>query len=131
MSTAKVLLVDDDPLVRSALRMILTSAGYLVLVAMTGDEAMEKVQAQDPVDVVLLDLKMPGISGFEVCEKIRQIAPIPILIISTLRNRDDKLQASRAGADSYLEKPFGSQQLLSRMRTLCGGRASAEVPSAI
>jgi two-component system, OmpR family, KDP operon response regulator KdpE len=126
MSIAKVLLVDDNPLVRSALRTTLTSAGYAVVEAMTGGEAMEKLETPGAVDMVLLDLKMPDIGGLETCQMIREIDDVPILIISVLRDPQDKRQASEAGADGYIEKPFGIQQLLSRMRSLCGG-AAAEV----
>jgi DNA-binding response OmpR family regulator len=114
----RLLLVDDDPQIRGALRMTLTSAGYMVVEASSGDEALDKVNSQSPVDVVLLDLKMPGMSGLEACQGIRELVDVPILVISALRDREDKLQASGAGADDYLVKPFGIQELLSRIRAL-------------
>src|SRR5271154_4456086 len=113
-NAAKVLLVDDDPLIRRALRTTLMSAGYVVLEAMTGEEALETIDAES-VDVVLLDLRMPGIGGLEACRRIRKVVDTPILVISILRNREDEVQASEAGADDYLVKPFGVQDLLSRM----------------
>jgi two-component system KDP operon response regulator KdpE len=118
MNTAKVLLVDDDPQVRRALRTTLTSAGYVVVEARTGEEAIEEVQAEGAVDMVLLDLKMPGIGGLEACRRIRKIFDVPILVISVLRTQDDKVQAFDAGADDYLVKPFGIQELLSRIHAL-------------
>ncbi|MGA3294127.1 MAG: response regulator transcription factor [Candidatus Acidiferrales bacterium] len=127
MNTAKILLVDDDPPVRRALCTTLTSAGYVVMEAGTGEEALEKVQAEGAVDIVLLDLKMPGIGGLETCRRIRKIVGIPILVISILRDPEDKVQASNAGADDYLVKPFGIQELLSRIRALrrrTGGKES-------
>ena len=115
---AKVLLVDDDPQVRRALRTTLTSAGYAVVEARTGEEALEEVQAGGAVDMILLDLKMPGIGGLEACRRIRQIFDVPILVISVLRTQEDKVQAFEAGADDYLVKPFGIQELLSRIHAL-------------
>src|ERR1700691_3982286 len=117
-SSAKVLLVDDDPQVRRALRTTLTSAGYVVVEARTGEEALEEVQSGGAVDLVLLDLKMPGIGGLEACRRIRVIFDVPILVISVLRTQEDKVQAFDAGADDYLVKPFGIQELLSRIHAL-------------
>ena len=118
MTTAKVLLVDDDPQVRRALRTTLTSAGYVVVEARTGEEALEEVQTEGAVDMILLDLKMPGIGGLEACRRIRKIFDVPILVISVLRTQEDKVQAFDAGADDYLVKPFGIQELLSRIHAL-------------
>lgn len=117
-SPAKVLLVDDEPQVRRALRTTLASAGYVVVEARTGEEALEEVQAGGAVDMVLLDLKMPGFGGLEACRRIRAIFDVPILIISVLRTQEDKVQAFDAGADDYLVKPFGIQELLSRIHAL-------------
>ena len=117
MNAVKVLLVDDDPLIRRAFRAILTSAGYVVLEAMTGEEALEKIHAER-VDVVLLDLRMPGMGGLEACRRIREVAETPIMVISILRNEEDRVQASEAGADDYLVKPFGIRDLLSRIEAL-------------
>jgi two-component system KDP operon response regulator KdpE len=130
MNPAKILLVDDDPLIRRALRATLTSAGYLVVEAMTGEEALEKLQAEGAVYMVLLDLKLPGIGGLEACRRIRKIFDIPILVISILRDPEDKVQASDAGADDYLVKPFGIRELLSRIDALRRRTAALEsIPS--
>jgi two-component system, OmpR family, KDP operon response regulator KdpE len=117
-NAAKVLLVDDDPQLRRALRTILASAGCTVLEAMTGEEALDKVDQEGPVDVILLDLKMPGIGGLEACRRLRENIHTPILVISVRREREDKAQATDAGADDYLVKPFGVQELLSRIQVL-------------
>jgi two-component system KDP operon response regulator KdpE len=116
MNGAEVLLVDDDQQVRRVLRMTLMSAGYTVFEARTGEEALEKVQADGAADMILLDLRMPGIGGFEACRRIRAISDVPILVISIRRDFKDKVEASEAGADDYLVKPFGIQELLSRMQ---------------
>jgi two-component system, OmpR family, KDP operon response regulator KdpE len=126
LNHAKILLVDDDPQVRRALRTTLTSAGYVVVEARTGEEALEEVQAEGAVDMVLLDLKMPGIGGLEACRRIRKIFDVPILVISVLRTQEDKVQAFDAGADDYLVKPFGIQELLSRIHALRRRSAGAE-----
>jgi two-component system KDP operon response regulator KdpE len=117
INAAKVLLVDDDPLVRRALRTTLTSAGYAVVEAWTGEDALEKINAES-ADVVLLDLKMPGMGGLEACRRIREIADTPIMVISILRTEEFRVQASDAGADDYLAKPFGIQDLVSRIEAL-------------
>src|ERR1039458_2091498 len=126
MNPAKILLVDDDSQVRRALRTTLTSAGYIVVEARTGEEALEEVQAEGAADMVLLDLKMPGIGGLEACRRIRKIFDVPILVISVLRTQEDKVQAFDAGADDYLVKPFGIQELLSRMDALRRRAAGSE-----
>jgi len=118
MHLAKILLVDDDPQVRRALRTTLTSAGYVVVEARTGEEAVEEAQGEGGVDMILLDLKMPGIGGLEACRRIRKIFDVPILVISVLRSQEDKVAAFDAGADDYLVKPFGIQELLSRIHAL-------------
>jgi len=118
MHLAKILLVDDDPQVRRALRTTLTSAGYVVVEARTGEEALEEVKAEGAVDLILLDLKMPGMGGIEACRRIRKIFDVPILVISILRTQEDKVQAFDAGADDYLVKPFSIQELLSRIHAL-------------
>lgn len=118
LATAKILLVDDDSGVRRALRTTLTSAGYTVVEARSGEEAIEEVQADGAVNMILLDLKMPGMGGIEACRKIRKISDVPILVISVLRTQEEKVQAFDAGADDYLVKPFGIQELLSRIHAL-------------
>jgi DNA-binding response OmpR family regulator len=127
LSPGKVLVVDDDPPIRRVLQTTLTSAGYMVINAMTGEEALEKLQEGLTVDAILLDLKMPGMGGLEACRRIREIADTPILVISILREPGDRMQALAAGADDYLAKPFGIYELLSRIHTL---RKAAALESA-
>jgi two-component system KDP operon response regulator KdpE len=116
-NAATVLLVDDDPLVRRALRTTLTSAGYAVVEAWTGEEALEKIHAES-ADVILLDLRVPGMGGLEACRRIREVADTPLMVISILRTEEFRVQASDAGADDYLVKPFSIQDLLSRIQAL-------------
>jgi two-component system, OmpR family, KDP operon response regulator KdpE len=126
INPAKILLVDDDAQVRRALRTTLTSAGYVVVEARSGEEALEEVQAEGSVDMILLDLKMSGIGGLEACRRLRKIFDVPILVISVLRTQEDKVQAFDAGADDYLVKPFGIQELLSRIHALRRRTAGTE-----
>src|SRR5579863_8981008 len=102
INLAKILLVDDDAQVRRALRTTLTSAGYVVVEARSGEEALEEIKAEGTVDLILLDLKMPGMGGLEACRRIRKVFDAPILVISVLRTQEDKVQAFDAGADDYL-----------------------------
>jgi two-component system KDP operon response regulator KdpE len=118
INTAKILLVDDDASVRRALRTTLASSGYTVVEARTGEEAVDEIHADGAVDMVLLDIKMPGIGGFEACRKIRKMSEVPVLVISVCRTQEEKVQAFDAGADDYLVKPFGIQELLSRIHAL-------------
>src|ERR1700683_4262571 len=120
VNAAKLLLVDDDPQLRRALRTVLESAGYAVLEAMTGEEALITNREEGSIGVILLDLKMPGIGGIEACRCLRKIVGTAILVISVRREQEDKLQAFQAGADDYLVKPFGVQDLLSRIHVLLG-----------
>ncbi len=112
---AKILIVDDEPQVRRALRTILASQGCAVIEARDGGEAIEEIKA-DPPDLVLLDINMPGIDGFETCRQIREASDVPIIMVTVRGSENDKVQALDAGADDYLVKPFGTQELLARVR---------------
>jgi len=114
-SPAKILVVDDEPQVRRALRTILVSQGCSVVEARDGHEALEEIKA-DPPDLVLLDINMPGIDGFETCRMIRDASEVPIIMVTVRNSENDKVQALDAGADDYLVKPFGTQELLARVR---------------
>lgn len=115
MNTATILVVNDEPQLRRAMRATLTDLGYSVIEARTGEEALE-VLRRDPTDLVLLDLNMPGIGGLETCRAIRQSFDIPIIILSVRNTERDKVDALDAGADDYVIKPYGIQELLARIR---------------
>ncbi len=112
---AKVLIVDDEPQLRRALRTILVTQGCSVVEVRDGQEAIEEIKA-DPPDLVLLDINMPGIDGFETCRRIREASDIPIIMVTVRGSESDKVKALDAGADDYLVKPFGTQELLARVR---------------
>jgi two-component system KDP operon response regulator KdpE len=113
-----ILLVDDDPAFRTGLAASLKASGYSVDVARNGDEALHYIR-ECPVDVVLLDINMPEISGLEACHRIRALAPQSGIIMLTVRDaEDDKVQALEAGADDYITKPFRLRELIARMRAV-------------
>ena len=122
MTSAKILIVDDEPQIRRVLRTTLTSQGYTVAEARTGDEALEQIRNERP-DLILLDVNMPGISGLETCREIRSSSDIPIIMLTVRGTEKDKVQALDAGADDYVTKPFGSEELMARIRagTAAGG----------
>jgi len=115
MNTSTILVVDDEPQLRRAMKATLTDLGYSVIEAKTGEEALELLRTESP-DLILLDLNMPGIGGLETCRAIRETSEIPIIILSVRNAERDKVQVLDAGADDYVTKPFGIQELLARIR---------------
>jgi two-component system, OmpR family, KDP operon response regulator KdpE len=115
MNTATILVVDDEPQLRRTMKATLTDLGYSVIEAKTGEEAIETLR-RDPADLILLDLNMPGIGGLETCRAIRETSDVPIIVLSVRNTEHDKVDALDAGADDYVTKPFGIQELLARIR---------------
>jgi two-component system KDP operon response regulator KdpE len=120
----KILIVEDERQVRRALRAILLSEGCSVVEAQSGEDALEEIRADRP-DLVLLDINMPGMNGFETCTKIRAFCDVPILMVTVRESEKDIVRALDSGADDYLVKPFGTQELLARIRA-----AARRVPGA-
>ena len=110
-----VLVVDDEPQIRKALKVNLTARGYQVDLAATGEEALALAADHHP-DVVLLDLGLPGIDGLEVIDGLRGWSTVPIIVLSVRGEEADKIAALDAGADDYVSKPFGMGELLARLR---------------
>lgn len=110
-----VLVIDDEPQILRALRTILNAQNYRVSVAARGDEGLAKAAAEQP-DLVILDLGLPDMSGIEVCTRLREWTQTPIIILSVREQEKDKVLALDAGADDYLVKPFGIEELLARIR---------------
>jgi len=115
MNDATILVVDDEPQLRRVMRTTLTDLGYTVIDAKTGEDALELLRHDQP-DLILLDLNMPGIGGLETCRAIRETSEVPIIILSVRNTEREKVQALDAGADDYVSKPFGIQELLARIR---------------
>jgi two-component system KDP operon response regulator KdpE len=115
MNNATILVVDDEPQLRRAMKATLTDLGYSVIEAKTGEEALELLRTESP-ELVLLDLNMPGIGGLETCRAIRETSEVPLIVLSVRNTERDKVQVLDAGADDYVTKPFGIQELLARIR---------------
>jgi two-component system KDP operon response regulator KdpE len=114
-TTPNILMVDDDPHVIRSLRAALESHGYRFRSAATGPIALDECISERP-DVVLLDLSLPGMDGVEVCRRLRDWSRVPILVLSARVHEHQKVQALDAGADDYITKPFGTEELLARIR---------------
>jgi two-component system KDP operon response regulator KdpE len=115
MSSAKILVVDDEPQIRRMLRTTLSANEYQVADARCGEDALREFRTFRP-DLVIMDLNMPGMGGFEASRELREISDVPIIIL-TVRNAEcDKVRALDSGADDYICKPFGMNELLARIR---------------
>ena len=118
MST--VLIVDDDPTAREALVAILEGEGYELHLAKDGIRALQMLEQLQP-DLILLDVMMPGMTGFEVCQRIRAtpaLAEVPIILLTALDDPDSRLRGIEAGADDFLSKPPDRRELTARVRTI-------------
>ena len=110
-----ILVVDDEPQIRRVLKTTLVAAGYAVIDARTGEEATEGIRQERP-DLAIIDINLPGMSGFEVCREMRATSDFAIIMLSVRNSEKDKVRALDAGADDYVVKPFGTQELLARIR---------------
>lgn len=115
MTSPKILVVDDEPQIRRVMRTTLTSQGYEVHDARSGEEALEAVRSQR-FDLILLDVNMPGMGGLEACRTIRATSEAAIVMLTVRSTEEDKVAALDAGADDYVTKPFGMPELLARIR---------------
>jgi two-component system KDP operon response regulator KdpE len=115
MKKTKILIVDDEPQILRALRAGLLAHGYDVLSAADGEEALDKAATELP-DAVILDLNLPRLSGLDVCKSLREWSAVPIIVLSVRDAERDKVTALDLGADDYLTKPFGTDELLARLR---------------
>src|SRR6185503_14369336 len=117
MSVASVLVVDDDPHMRSMMRRILEVDGYAVALAPGGDDALEILRSE-AIDLLILDVMMPGRDGFEVCRAVRRESTVPILMLTARDEATDKVTGLDCGADDYVVKPFNPDELTARVRAL-------------
>jgi two-component system, OmpR family, KDP operon response regulator KdpE len=115
VNSARILIVDDEPQIRRVLLTTLTSHGYTVVEARSGEEALERIRAER-ADLVLLDVNLPKMSGLETCREIRRSMDVPIIMLTVRNSERDKVQALDAGADDYVVKPFGAEELMARIR---------------
>src|ERR1700724_273672 len=124
MNDTTLLLVDDEPQIRRVLQTTLFEAGYGVILAKNGQEGIDTVVREDP-DLVLLDINLPDMNGFDACRLIRLSFAGPILMVTVRNSVRDKIDALDAGADDYIVKPFAMGELLARIRAALR-RSSAE-----
>jgi two-component system KDP operon response regulator KdpE len=113
----RVLVVDDEPQIVRGLKIILRSAGYAVEAAGTRAEALAALASRPP-DALVLDLVLPDGQGVEVCQEVRRWSQLPILVLSAVGDEREKVRALDAGADDYVTKPFGTDELLARLRAV-------------
>lgn len=125
----KILVVDDEPKIRMFIRANLEARGYEVHLAQDGVEAVEKAALVSP-DVIILDVNMPRMDGIEACRRIREWTNTPIIVLSVREDEKDKVRALNEGADDYITKPFGVEELLARIRVALRHSKSAPVTTA-
>ncbi|MEI7622434.1 MAG: response regulator transcription factor [Actinomycetes bacterium] len=113
----RILTVEDDERIRTAVRLALEDEGWEVEEADTGEEALQAFTRQ-PSDVVLIDIMLPGIDGFDVCRSIRRVSDVPIVMVTARADTHDVVAGLEAGADDYLTKPFAPKELSARIRAL-------------
>ena len=117
MAKTCILVVDDEISIIKFLRANLDNKGYKVLTAMDGAEALQTIERELP-DLVILDIMMPKMDGFEVCQRLREWSQIPIIMLSALGDERDKVKCLELGADDYMTKPFGASELTARVRAV-------------
>lgn len=126
----RVLVVDDEPRYVWAIKMNLEARGYEVVVSQDGETAIGRAVNDDP-DVIMLDVRMPGMNGYEVCRQIREFSTVPIIMLTALAEEVDKVKGLDAGADDYVTKPFGAEELMARVRAAVRRREQSERPDAL
>jgi DNA-binding response OmpR family regulator len=113
----RILTVEDDERIRTAVKLALEDEGWQVTEAPSGEDALGTF-TREPADVVLIDIMLPGIDGFEVCRSIRRISDVPIIMVTARADTHDVVAGLEAGADDYLTKPFAPKELSARIRAL-------------
>jgi DNA-binding response OmpR family regulator len=117
MSTKRILLVDDEPLITESLEYSLKQEGFEVVVAYDGYQALELTRQEEP-DLVVLDIMLPGMDGWETCRRLRQQSTVPIIMLTARGQEIDRVLGLEMGADDYLAKPFSFRELLARIRAI-------------
>ena len=124
-AAAHVLVVDDEPQILRGLKVVLRSAGFQVAQAATKREALDAIAVRPP-DVIILDLVLPDGNGVEVCEEVRRWSTLPIIVLSAVGDEREKVRALGAGADDYVTKPFGTDELTARIRAVLRRRDTGD-----
>ena len=118
MDMIRILAVDDEPDLRSLLRILLKNRGYEVLEAASGTEAVELVRSEPRIDLVIMDIMMPGLNGVQACAEIRKFSTVPMLFLTAKSQLTDKAEAYASGGDDYLAKPFSQNELMMKVDSL-------------
>ncbi len=126
MGKIQVLVVDDEPRYLKLVRYNLEAAGYEVLTVASGKEALSMVAGTNP-DLIILDIRLPGIDGYEVCTRIREFSATPIITLTAKGEEPEKVQGLRLGADDYITKPFGAEELVARVESVLRRSRTLEV----
>ncbi|HYA69660.1 MAG TPA: response regulator transcription factor [Acidimicrobiales bacterium] len=128
--SSRILLVEDDERIRASLRLALEDEGYEIDEAGAGEQALERF-AEQAADVVLIDLMLPGMDGFECCRQLRRVSAVPVIMVTARTDTHDIVAGLEAGADDYVTKPFVAKELAARIRALMRRTRSVDVPSAL
>jgi two-component system KDP operon response regulator KdpE len=127
-NSARILVVDDEPQIRRVMKTALQAHRYEALEAASGEEGLEVLRAQHP-DLVLLDINMPGMGGIAACREMRALSDVAIIVLSVKNSEADKIRGLDAGADDYITKPFGVNELMARIRANLRRRPEPEEPT--
>jgi two-component system KDP operon response regulator KdpE len=127
VATQRILVVDDEPQILRALRVVLRDAGFEVVPAETGAEALDRAAVRPP-EAAIVDLMLPDLDGIELTRRLREWSEMPILVLSAVGEEEQKVRALEAGADDYITKPFGSRELVARLQAALrrGGRSEEQ-----
>ena len=118
MEQIRILAVDDEPELRGLLHILLKNKGYEVLEAASGQEAVDLVRSEPRIDLVIMDIMMPGLNGVQACAEIRRFSTVPMLFLTAKSQLSDKAEAYASGGDDYLAKPFSQNELMMKVESL-------------
>ncbi len=125
MGKGRILVIDDDPTLNSLIRQSFHAKGYEVITALTGAEGLKLAYRSHP-DVIILDIMMPDLNGYETCLRLREISEVPVLMLTAMASEEDLLRGFEAGADDYVKKPFSLKELEVRIAALIKRSSNSE-----